>query len=1137
MTSNAILLRELQHEVRAVADDLHTLDPYGYATSEEIDQAAVAWVVATVFVRYSEDNHLIDVPFLAGSGGRLVLAADQQAAYFRRHPEQTDRQWIVAALDRLSAYEPTMRLFDGLHDLMRRHPVSNQAASRLISFWRRTNETGQLIHEFTDPEWDTRFLGDLYQDLSEDARKTYALLQTPDFIVDFIVDRTVRPAIASFGVRGLRIIDPVCGSGNFLLRAFQSILAVWKTADPAGDRWHLIGRSLASIHGVDKNPVAVAICGFRLLLAAMAAAGAGQFAEVPALPLIIATGDSLLPPSAMDSNPGAWEDPGSRGLTDPDTNLLGADSYHAVIGNPPYTTVRDQQTAQVYRSLYPVCRGKYALPVPFIVRFFGLARPGGEGAGYVGLIISNSFMKREFGRPLVEEFLPGVELTHVVDASGAYIPGHGTPTVLLLGRARAAVTATVRTVMGVRGEPSPPADPRLGLVWTAIEDQIDHPGTVSEWVSSQDVERDRFSRHPWVLAGSEASNLLVMLEARPRLNSLTARVGYMAASGSDEAFVAPAHVFRRLTAEEEAVVPVITGSDVRDWGVSVEDAAFFPVRGDGQVIDLRQLPHHERRLWPYRTILQSRHHFGGQRLMDTWRPWYAWHQVTRTPGAHPWSLVFAWVATLGHFALLLDNVVPLQSAPVIKLPATADNDEFFRLLALMNSSAACFWLKQYSQSKGAPRADQLRAEEPWEQLYEFTATTVGELPVPDRLSADRGAELDALAREPRQDQARGRMVALQEELDWDIYHRYGLLSDDQAARLVAAPECVPEVNLGERAFEIVLARRMAAGDLETRWFERHGSVPTTEIPAHWPDAYRRVVTERIEFITRDRNIGLIERPEYKRRWSPISWKQQEEARLKTWLLDRCEYRDLWFDESGKPRPLTVSNLVDRLRMDPEAIAVARQLAGADADLFQVINDLIDSEHVPYLAQFRYKAEGLVKRAVWENTWDLQREEERTGSSTVIPVPPRYTAADFRRPSFWRNRGKLDIPKERFISYPDASPDSDGSMLLGWAGWDHREQAAALITLIEERSSDDGWDTNRLTPMIAGLAEIMPWVRQWHDVPDPAYGQSWAEAGDAYLSAQLESRHLNPAGLASWTAPVPRRGRPPKRSGLARPKDR
>ena len=57
-------------------------------------------------------------------------------------------------------------------------------------------------------------------------------------------------------------------------------------------------------------------------------------------------------------------------------------------------------------------------------------------SGYVGQITANSFMKREFGKKFIEEFFPKIDLTHVIDTSGAYIPGHGTPTVILFGRNR-----------------------------------------------------------------------------------------------------------------------------------------------------------------------------------------------------------------------------------------------------------------------------------------------------------------------------------------------------------------------------------------------------------------------------------------------------------------------------------------------------------------------------------------------------------------------------------------------------------------------------------------------------------------------------------------------------------------------------
>ena len=70
-------------------------------------------------------------------------------------------------------------------------------ARRLIEFWEKVDPaTGEVRHDFADVQLDTRFLGDLYQDLSDTAKKQYALLQTPIFVEEFILDRTLDPAIA-----------------------------------------------------------------------------------------------------------------------------------------------------------------------------------------------------------------------------------------------------------------------------------------------------------------------------------------------------------------------------------------------------------------------------------------------------------------------------------------------------------------------------------------------------------------------------------------------------------------------------------------------------------------------------------------------------------------------------------------------------------------------------------------------------------------------------------------------------------------------------------------------------------------------------------------------------------------------------
>jgi hypothetical protein len=109
-----------------------------------------------------------------------------------------------------------------------------------------------------------------------------------------------------------------------------------------------------------------------------------------------------------------WSDP-LYALEDP--SGLGAilnRQYHAVVGNPPYITVKDATLNARYRNRWATCHRQYSLGVPFTERFFDLAVAGDNGrpAGFVGMITANSFMKREFGKKLIEAFFPAVDLTH-----------------------------------------------------------------------------------------------------------------------------------------------------------------------------------------------------------------------------------------------------------------------------------------------------------------------------------------------------------------------------------------------------------------------------------------------------------------------------------------------------------------------------------------------------------------------------------------------------------------------------------------------------------------------------------------------------------------------------------------------------
>ena len=493
-------------------------------------------------------------------------------------------------------------VFDERHNPLWSLGPSGDGARRLLRFWQRVEpDTGALAHDFTDPHWNTRFLGDLYQDLSEAAKKKYALLQTPEFVEEFILDRTLIPAIAEFGYRELRLIDPTCGSGHFLLGAFHRLFDLWSSEQPGANPRDLAQRALAQVFGVDLNPYAVAIARFRLLVAALAVCNVKRLSDAPGFHLNLAVGDSLLHGPRRGSGELALDGEAENlarfnhayQAEDIDAlNLILGQRYHAVVGNPPYITVKDRAQNQLYRDRYDTCHMKYALSVPFAERFFQLAILGREreSAGFVGMITSNSFMKREFGRKLVEEYLPKVDLTHVIDTSGAYIPGHGTPTVILFGRERAPVGEHVRTVMGIKGEPSTPDDASQGLVWSAIVGQVDQPGSQSDFVSVSDTPRTAFSSHPWSIGGGGAADLKDLLENRSTqtLGDVAGEIGVLGMTNADEVMLADSLSFARRGVEEEIIRPLALGDAIRDWSSNVDVHVVFPYV-DGGLCDVRTL--------------------------------------------------------------------------------------------------------------------------------------------------------------------------------------------------------------------------------------------------------------------------------------------------------------------------------------------------------------------------------------------------------------------------------------------------------------------------------------------------------------------------------------------------------------------
>jgi hypothetical protein len=645
-----------------------------------------------------------------------------------------------------------------LTDLQRLLPTLEQD---ILDYNKRIDpESGALVHDFTDADWDTRFLGDLYQDLSEAVRKRYALLQTPEFVESFILDYTLTPALDAFGLHQVGLIDPTCGSGHFLLGAFGRLFEAWQKREPATNARELAQRALGAVYGVDINP---------------------------------------------------------------------------------YITVKDKALNQAYRDRYPTCQRQYSLGVPFTERFFDLSVPAQDNrpAGFVGMITANSFMKREFGRKLIEAYLPRKDLTHVI------------------------------------------------------------------------------------------------------------------------------------------------GERLRDWGNDWDTWVWYPYCAGVEASEMLK------DLWRWRSTLANRKTFQGV-MADAGLHWYEYMQHTPSAYATPLSIPFAFVATHNHFVLDRGGKVCNRSAPVIKFPQYAGEAEHLALLGLLNSSTACFWMKQMFYPKGGDHVgiEGARVRKTlWDERYEHTGTGLKDFPIPtpehprtlhyaqtlDTLAQKLAAQsptailtawtparplADTLAEaEGRDNTLWHQMIARQEELDWHCYRLYGLTDQD-----LCHPDTPPGIRLGQRPFEIRIARHMAAGEAETTWFQRHGSTPVTEIPADWPADYRVLTERRLAAMEANRWIALVEQPEYKRRWNREPWEKRQQRALQQWLLDCLESR------CHDPELITCAQLTDRVRHDPGFQQVAALYTGnPDFDPQSLVCELVAQDQVPQMAACRCRPKALPKFRAWQET--------------------------------------------------------------------------------------------------------------------------------------------------------------------------
>ncbi len=181
------------------------------------------------------------------------------------------------------------------------------AYGSLLSHYRFSGreESKALSEAAIDPE----MLGKAFEALmASDERKTSGAFYTPQALVEEVVERALHSTLRverRLGtddetlkkLRSIRILDPACGSGAFLVRVLERIASLRLEYGEEGPIAEVRRRVLmTSIFGVDLNPIAVWLCELRLWLSIVIESADGDPMRVVPLPNLdrhIRVGDSL----------------------------------------------------------------------------------------------------------------------------------------------------------------------------------------------------------------------------------------------------------------------------------------------------------------------------------------------------------------------------------------------------------------------------------------------------------------------------------------------------------------------------------------------------------------------------------------------------------------------------------------------------------------------------------------------------------------------------------------------------------------------------------------------------------------------------------------------------------------------------
>jgi len=413
-----------------------------------------------------------------------------------------------------------------------------------------------------------------------EVRKAGGVYYTPQYIVDYIVKNTVGKLVEGKSpteVSKLTIVDPACGSGSFLIGAYQFLLdwhkdyytekgkpSKGKKDNPLTPDGNLTTSEkkrilLNNIYGVDIDVNAVEVTKLSLLLKCMEGETQASidsqlrmFNErvLPTLDNNIKSGNSLIDTDFYDTQLDFGDEKKIKPFNWPKgfPEVFKQGGFDVVIGNPPYVRQELLGNQKVYlESHYRVYNGMADLYSYFIEKGIELLNK----TGLFGIIVANKWMKSNYGEQL-RIFLFNKRIIQIIDFGDLPV-FHGVttyPCVLICGKE-------------IKPENKITISNIKTLDFTNLTKYIDE--------HSFQINQNSLNNHGWNLVNEVEQNLIHKIKTKGLQLSkyVNEKIYRGVLTGLNKAFVIDEETRNNLIAEdrssEEIIKPYLAGKDIKRY--------------------------------------------------------------------------------------------------------------------------------------------------------------------------------------------------------------------------------------------------------------------------------------------------------------------------------------------------------------------------------------------------------------------------------------------------------------------------------------------------------------------------------------------------------------------------------------------